>query len=262
MSEPAFGYLVRLPFIPRTVGPERLGSMFLATLDALTQIDPNIFPDWEVGDLPAMKGYPLAAARSRIGEIIEHNVARDDDGRPEPKAGYSAVAHTIGGARPRRMTFTVYTWLGQMSLRPGDYQVAPDPAVVTFPLFKAALLSMNAIWQQPWACAQAFRSRSTKIPIEGGGYRLKRLPMIPDDPTFPVSIFRVPWFSYLSAPLAISVELPPEIHTERTDDGGLLMIATTDRPDPDNPEHLRRARIIAETMIACTGWKPIGAVQR
>jgi hypothetical protein len=31
------------------------------------------------------------------------------------------------------------------------------------------------------------------------------------------------------------------------------MTATTERIDPDNPEHLRRARILAETMIACTG---------
>jgi hypothetical protein len=49
---------------------------------------------------------------------------------------------------------------------------------------------------------------------------------------------------------------PPEIVTERTADGGLLMIATEDRLDPTDPEHLRRARIIAETMIARTGYPP------
>jgi hypothetical protein len=30
------------------------------------------------------------------------------------------------------------------------------------------------------------------------------------------------------------------------------MSATTDRLNPMNPEHARRARILAETMIACT----------
>ncbi len=69
MSDPTFEYIIRLPFVPRPVNPEWLGSKFLATLDALTRIDPNIFPDWEIGDLPAMKGYPLAAARSRIAGI-------------------------------------------------------------------------------------------------------------------------------------------------------------------------------------------------
>jgi hypothetical protein len=37
------------------------------------------------------------------------------------------------------------------------------------------------------------------------------------------------------------------------------MIATEDRLDPTDPEHLRCARIIAETMIACTGYQPAGA---
>ncbi len=36
-------------------------------------------------------------------------------------------------------------------------------------------------------------------------------------------------------------------------DGGLLMTATEERLDPTNPEHLERARILAEIMIARTG---------
>jgi hypothetical protein len=85
------------------------------------------------------------------------------------------------------------------------------------------------------------------------GYSLKRLPPLPSDPTFPYSVFHIPWIAYLSAPLAAGLELPPEIPTERTPDGGLLMIAAEERLDPTNPEHLRRARILAETMIARTG---------
>jgi hypothetical protein len=256
VNTPQFKYSVRLPFASRQVIPDLLGSKFLATLDALTQIDSNIFPDWEVGDLPAMKGYPLAAARPRIAEIIGHNVIRDDLGRPEPESGYTVVAHTAIISRSRRMTFRARTWLGDIRLNAGDEMTAPDPEIVTFPLFRAALSSINAIWQQPWACAQAFRSRSVNIPTGTGGYELKRLPMIPAEPTFPVSIFHVPWFAYLSAPLAKDLTLPPEIQTERTADGSVLMIATEERLDPDIAEHVRRARVIAETMIACTGRKP------
>jgi hypothetical protein len=247
-------YSVRLPFAARGTSPERLGSKFLATLDALTQIDSNIFPDWEVGDLPAMKGYPLAAARPRIAEIIEHNVTRDDLGHPEPESGYTAVACTTIRVRSHRMRLRVYTWFGAVWLSAGDEMVPPDPAIVTYPLFRAALLAINAIWQQPWACAQAFRSRTAKVPSgTGRGYSLERLPMIPADPTFPRSIFHIPWLAYLSAPLADGVKLPPEIKTETTPDGGLLMIATEERLDPDIPEHARRARILAETLIARTG---------
>ena len=91
-----------------------------------------------------------------------------------------------------------------------------------------------------------------------GGYRLEDRPMLPQDPTFPYSIFHIPWIAYLSAALATGVQLAPEIATERTPDDGLLLIATEDRLDPDNSEHVRRARIIAETMITCTGYQPGG----
>ena len=76
---------------------------------------------------------------------------------------------------------------------------------------------------------------------------------VPLDLTFPYSVFHIPWIAYLSAEYAAGVALPCDILTERTPDGGLLMSATTARLDPDNPEHVRRARIIAETMIARAG---------
>jgi hypothetical protein len=141
-------------------------------------------------------------------------------------------------------------------LRPGSWDVAPDPSIVTYPTFKAALLAINAIWRVSWACAQAFRANYVKVPEVYApgvhGYGSERLPMIPSEPTFPESVFHIPWLAYLSAPLAAGVKLPPEILTEPTPDGGLLMIAAEERLDPDNPEHLRRARTLAETMIART----------
>jgi Immunity protein 52 len=102
-----------------------------------------------------------------------------------------------------------------------------------------------------------FRSCGVWAPIvhPGGsvGYKLERTPMIPSEPTFPESVFHIPWIAYLSAPHAIGVNLSPEIMTERTPDGGLLMSATKERLDPDKPEHVRRARNLAETLIAQTG---------
>jgi len=77
-------------------------------------------------------------------------------------------------------------------------------------------------------------------------------------PLFPYSVFHIPWFAYLSAPLGVGLNLPSEFRVEGTPDGGLLMTATEDRLDPTNPEHLRCARILAETMIARTGYQPGG----
>jgi hypothetical protein len=115
--------------------------------------------------------------------------------------------------------------------------------MLTYRLFRAALLAINGIWSPPWSCAQAFRLDYDKVPLFTGA------------PLFPYSRFHIPWLAYLSAPLATKVALPAEILNERTPDGGLLMIATEDRLDPTNPEHVRRARILAETLIACTDHK-------
>jgi hypothetical protein len=259
MNALGFNYSIRLPLAARPVSPDWLGSKFLATLDALTEIDANIFPDWEVGDLPAMKGYPLAVARSRIAEIIGHNVQCDEYGLPQPEDGYSAAAHTTIAARSHRMRLWIGMGDNTLWLKTGDWKVFPDPAIVTFPLFKAALLVIHSIWPSPWGCAQAFRSNTVEVPVHNGtGYRLDRAPMIPADPTFPESIFHIPWFAYLSAPLGADLILPSQIQTEPTSDGGLLMIATEERLDPDLPEHARRARILADTLIARTATSKAG----
>jgi len=85
------------------------------------------------------------------------------------------------------------------------------------------------------------------------GTRIDSVARLPLDPTFPYSIYHIPWIGYLSAEHAAGVSLTRDIVTKRTPDGGLLMSAATDRLDPDNPEHVRRARIIAEVMIARAG---------
>ena len=46
-----------------------------------------------------------------------------------------------------------------------------------------------------------------------------------------------------------------EILSEHVPDGGLLMSVTTERFDPANLEHMRRARILAEVMIERTGYQ-------
>src|SRR5262249_58787331 len=104
----------------------------------------------------------------------------------------------------------------------------------------AALLAINAIWRPRWACAFAFRVDTISVPgveVAPGvvGTRIDSAVRVPLDPTFPYSVFHIPWIAYLSAEHAAGVALTRDILTERTPDGGLLMSATTDRLDPDNP---------------------------
>jgi hypothetical protein len=82
-------------------------------------------------------------------------------------------------------------------------------------------------------------------------------PDAPGIPSFPSSSYGIPWLSYLSKPLAAGLTPPPGLLSERTPDGGLLMIAAEDRLDPTNPEHMRRSRAMADIMIARAGDPPL-----
>ncbi len=253
-----YTYFIRSAWKERIETPGAIGVKFANTLDTLTDIDP-IFAGWEVFDHRNRSSLPLSAARPRITQIFETNVGRSDFGNPLPDRGYSASAMAGEFRDPRSVTFSVNAggrWDNRMELQFGEYNVPPDLTVITYPLFKKALLAINAIWRTPWLCAQAFRSGTVAVPMDFGGVQASRIDsvvQVPLDPTFPKSIFHVPWIAYLSAELAASVTLAREILTERTPDGGLLMSATTERLDPTNPEHVRCARILAETLIARTG---------
>lgn len=221
-----------------------LGAKFLHSLDALSQIDPTIFTDWKIMDFPARASIPLAAARPRIGAIVEENITRDDHGEPSPYYGYSCVAFTENAAKARNVTLRIKAGgkdQGHISLETGSYKVAPDPSILTYPFFRAVLLAVTAIWSPPWSCAQAFRVDYYEVPL------------FPGAPLFPYSRFHIPWIAYLSTPLIAGIELPAEILSEGTPNGGLLTTATEDRLDPTDPEHLRRARFLAETLITRTG---------
>jgi hypothetical protein len=246
MNKVEFKYSIRSALPIRSETPASIGAKFVETLDALTRIDPTIFTNWEVSDLPAMTSQPLAAARPRITDMVENNVSRDDFDEPDPDYGYSAVAFSDTVVESRRVHLRVRTG-GEpersTSLETGEWNVPPDPAIVTYPIFKKALLAINAIWPPIWACAYAFNVDYFEVPLAPGAA------------LFPYSRFHIPWMGYLSPSFTTRFVLPPpEIVTERTPDGGLLMIATADRLDPANPEHLRRARIIVERMIASTGY--------
>jgi hypothetical protein len=239
-----FQYSIRAELPAQSAKTTELGVKFLSTLDALGRIDSAIFDDWQIVDLPATESFALAEARPRIAAIIENNVKRGDWEEPEPGLGYNAVAFTGEGSGPRTIGLDVVsggTVKGSASLQTGSYKVPPDPAILTYPLFRAALLAIKVFWSPIWACAHVFRMHYDRVPLTPGA------------PLFPYSRFHIPWFAYLSSPLASGLQLLPEIRSERSPDGGLLMTATEERLDPTNPEHLRRARFLAEIMIARAG---------
>jgi hypothetical protein len=260
MSEIKFAYGIESDLPAQLESPAALGPRFLDTLDALSRIDPEIFTNWTIPVIPdaewlidqverfgvaaaieKTETYSLEAARPRIAAIVEKNVSRDDLREPDPHWGYRLVAHTNSVGKSRHIKLRIWTGgkvSGSTRLQTGAYKTLPDPALVTYPLFKAALLTINAIWPGNYAYAYAYKTDYEKTPL------------LPGAEPFPFFGFHIPWLGYLSAPLAAGLDPPPEILTERTPDGGLLMSATEERLDPTVPEHWRRARMIADIMVA------------
>jgi hypothetical protein len=258
-EEPFYSYYIRSGWKGRVETPAAVGAKFIKTLDTLGRVDP-VFANWELADAFDLPGYPIDEARSNIAALIEDWVSRDDFNEPDPYYGYHPKA-LAGKSRDARSVIVSVDAGGEQDggteLSFGFFDNVPaDLTVVTYPFCKAALLAINAVWQAPWACAQAFGSTPVKTPVEIGaltGTRIDSVAPLPADPTFPYSIFHVPWIAYLAKEYAAGLRLSPEIPTERTRDGGLLMTATEERLDPDNPEHARRARMIAEALIRQTG---------
>ena len=248
---------------PADEKPAVTGAKFLRTLDALSGNDPlfsgwQIYRNWQIAEDDQPRQLPLGTARNRIMEIVESGVGRDEFNEPTPAYYGYTVGATVGARGPRRVAFSARTGNRTFELEFGEHDVASDLSIVTYPRFKAALLVMSVAWDAQWAYAHAERQDMLKVPVAFApgvpAFRIESPPPVPFDPTFPKSIFHVPWIIYLSARHAAGLKLTPEILTERAPGGGLLMSATTDRLDPTDPEHVRRARILAETLIACSGY--------
>lgn len=220
-----------------------VGSKFLQTLEALERIEPS-FTDWESSDqLDGSDAYPIATVRDRISEWVQAHPPPTEEPEPwESGVGFWVYAACHRGPRrgpTRQAVFHVQA--GSMFRNSNHFEVGgsldpPDLSFVTYPLYKAALLTMIAIWPAPWACA--------RCSIWG-----EDPPTVPGEPAFPYSGFQMPWIAYLNADRAAGVSVPRGVATERTPDGGLLMVATEARFDPTNADHLRPSRLVAQIMM-------------
>lgn len=236
-----YGISARWRVEPTT--PAVLGERFLRTVEAIAAAAPEA-GTWEVLSMRTMDGLTIEEARRTIAELVEENVVEDEDDGPQPEQGYWLVSATSPVPTPRslQLSATVGGKFGDsIEFEAGGEDTPPAYKMVTYPLFRTALLSVIALWPSAWANAYAFRMDYDEAPSA------------PGVPPHPYSIYHLPWLSYLSAPLAEGLTLPDGIMSERTPDGGLLMIAAEERLDPTNPDHMRRSRQMAKIMIERAG---------
>ena len=220
-----------------------IGQTFLATLDALSKVDPSL-TNWRFFDPQDEEGpgLPLdAQLRSSFTQFVEANTKQDDWDRPDPDYGYYLLAsnHGVTESRNRVAEFSVTAgcrWENYSEFDIGGSSTPPDPLAITYRLYKHALLAIIAHWPAPWACAIC--SSWGERPAQASG-----------DPSFPYSQYQMPWIGYLNAERARGLAVPAVLQSERTPDGGLLMSAATERLDPANREHMARSKVLAEIMI-------------
>ena len=194
---------------------------------------------------------PLARSRPRIAEWVLNNVVRDDDGEPDPQDGYALFARggevesEFGTSRSINVDVRAGSqWRrNQASFEVGDIDRPPDLDLVTYPIYRAALEILASIWPVPWMQAYVFLPDLIPPITE---------PMV-SPPIPPSEDLNFPWILYLSAPLAAGLKPPADLICEPTPGGGVILSVVRDRFDAENPEHIRRSRLLQAIMAEHVG---------
>ncbi|MGA7655238.1 MAG: Imm52 family immunity protein [Methylocella sp.] len=235
-------YYIHASWGPRTETPEAIAARFLVCVDRLKQVHPA-YDDWISDDVNG-RSKKLNALRSDLPAVIAAKVARADDGDPTPIYGYRASAINSMKRGPRSLAFRVnagaWVTLGYFcnSAQIGTgYQVVPDPSVIAYPAFKAALLALVESFDATYCSA----------------YPVKILNFA--DKTRHLCLA---WMSYVAPRFAPLITPPPAAIYERTAQGGLLLSATEETFRVDNPAHLAAAQGILKALapFEALPWPP------
>ncbi|MGH6858197.1 MAG: Imm52 family immunity protein [Methylocella sp.] len=224
------GFNVQAHWERRGETPDALAARFVRMIDSLQRID-SVFARWTC---VSKRGKRFETVRDNFAKEVGAGIIRDDWGKPEPIQGYQLSAFTRD--QPHNRTLEVSVRAGSTYPRPFPNDIMfmtahgfiPDPAVTTYEIFKPALLAMVEAWDP--VCAKSYPD-ALYAPVPGGIY------------------FHQTWIQYLCPWLASLVTPPPApVIVEHLPDGGLLMAATTQTFDVENPAHMAAAREIAAAI--------------
>ena len=225
------GYYVSGNWEGRAETPDELAARFLRMIDSFEEIDP-VFSLWTSGRKRPRK---FETIRDRYAEEIAAGVTTDDWGESDPSDGYWFSARTRD--TPNNRSFAVrckagsvlkYSFTNHVTLTTSSLvDPQPDADVVSYRVFRAALLAIVDAWE----------------PVRAGAYSQQLIQLYASDSFFPAA-----WIQYLCPWLAKKVTPPSTVLSEHLPNGGLLMTATTETFDVDNPAHLKAAQDMAAAM--------------
>ena len=225
------GYYVSGNWEGRAETPDELAARFLRMIDSFEEIDP-VFSLWTSGRKRPRK---FETIRDRYAEEIAAGVTTDDWGESVPSDGYWFSARTRD--TPNNRSFAVrckagsvlkYSFTNHVTLTTSSLaDPRPDADVVSYRVFRAALLAIVDAWE----------------PVRAGAYSQQLIQLYASDSFFPAA-----WIQYLCPWLAEKITPPSTVLSEYLPNGGLLMSATTETFDVDNLAHLKAAQDMAAAM--------------
>lgn len=224
------GAYIRSCWAARQESPAELADRFVKLIDRLSAIDP-VFALWTSGARGPKK---FETIRDRYADVVKACMSRDDFG-PVPIEGYRFFAITRG--QPESRSFSVMVHAGAYMLTTQNQNdvmfetsdmAVPDPSSLSYSLFRSVLAAIIEIWS-PDDCVVMPRQLMPLINLDRH--------------------FRESWMQYLSKPFADLITLPEDVRVERLSGGGVLMVATTDTFNVDNPAHLAGARAIGAATL-------------
>jgi hypothetical protein len=227
---------------PRRETPAALAARFINLLDRLKAVDP-VFDGWLWTDQDDQT-VAFEEIKRDLPAAIDAKISRDDDGDPEPIYGYRFYVYNSIEWEPRGLSISVHggCWsdsdliTNNVWISTAEY-ADPDPAIITFPIFKAAVLAAAETFDAIWSTAYS-----------------KDLMMLGLGPSY----YRLGWISYVGPRFAHLITPPSSAIVERRPNGGLLMAATDEPFSVSNPAHVAAARDIlaAVAPLAALPWPP------
>jgi hypothetical protein len=234
-------YAIHASWGPRADTPEVIAPRFITCVDRLKLIHPA-YDNW-IFSLDR-KPKKFDALRADLPAAIATRVVRADDGEPTPIYGYWASVINDMKDGPHSLSLRVKAgahapseyFSNSAQIKTG-YDVAPDPSIIAYPAFKAALLALVESFDATYC--SAYPARLLNLSDKSRHLLLA-------------------WMSYVSPRFAPLISPPPSAIVERTAQGGLLMAATEETFQVDNPAHLAVARDILKALapFEALPWPP------
>jgi hypothetical protein len=234
---------------PREEDPGACATLLLRTLDALSAIDP-LFGNWYCASRMKM----VAAAslnRETLAKLIAKGVSREEDGTPFSLNGYRFGAFNDTRKHPRAIEISIHAGnsiSANYFVNTASMTTAPlddaNASFINLYVFRAAMAAIASAWDVTWCGA---------YPMDLLGLRTKSNALRPT--------FGLAWMTYISPRFAPMITPPRSAISERLPNGALLMIATEERFETENPAHLAVARDIEAALapVNALPWPPDAA---